>query len=87
MPMKKITSSIYLPNEIQLAHDLAEALEDRKSLAFYLSCAKKYPKDYLLSTLTHVCTIPDHSIRTTRARLFTSIITNSIFNTNDDIRD
>ena len=84
--MKHILSGIYLPNEIQLAHDLADALEDRKSLAFYLHCAKKYPKDYLLSTLNHVSTIPAHSIRTTRARLFTNIITNSIFNTDDDIR-
>jgi len=74
---------MYTPNEITLAHTLADALDDRKSLAFYLSCAKKYPKDYLLATLTHVVTLPDHSVRTTRARLFTNIITKSIFNTHD----
>jgi hypothetical protein len=78
-----IRSNIYTPNEITLAHTLAAALEDQKSLAFYLSCAKKYPKDYLLATLTHVVTLPNHSIRTTRARLFTNIITKSIFNTHD----
>jgi hypothetical protein len=74
---------MYTPNEIQLAHELAESLDDRKSLGFYLQCAQKYPKDYLLATLTHVLTLPDHSVRTTRARLFTTIITKSIFNTND----
>ena len=74
---------IYTPKEIQLADELANALDDRKSLSFYLSCAKKYPQEYLLSTLTHVCTLPNHSIRTTRARLFTNIVTNSIFNTDD----
>ncbi len=78
---------IYTPNEIQLADELANALDDRKSLSFYLSCAKKYPKEYLLSTLTHVCTLPSHSIRTTRARLFTNIVTNSVFNTNDHTWD
>jgi hypothetical protein len=85
--MPLIKSNMFTPNEITLAHTLADALEDRKSLAFYLSCAKKYPKEYLLATLTHVVTLPDHSIRTTRARLFTNIITKSIFNTNDHIWD
>lgn len=74
---------MYTPNEISLAHTLADALEDRKSLAFYLQCAKKYPREYLLSTLTHVATLPDHAVRTTRARLFTNIVTKSVFNTPD----
>jgi len=74
---------MFTSNEVELAHTLANALDDQKSLAFYLTCAKKYPKDYLLSTLTHVTTLPDHSVRTTRARLFTNIITKSVFNTND----
>lgn len=85
--MKNIPSTIYTSNDITLAHTLADALDDRKSLAFYLSCTKKYPKDYLLATLTHVTTLPDHSVRTTRARLFTNIVTNSIFNTHDHIWD
>jgi hypothetical protein len=74
---------MFTPNEVELAHTLAKALEDKKSLGFYLNCAKKYPKDYLLATLTHVCTLPAHSVRTTRARLFTNIITKSVYNTND----
>jgi len=78
-----IKSSIYTPNDIQLAQQLAESLEDQKSLAFYLTCAKKYPREYLLNTLAHVCTLPAHSIRTTRARLFTNLVTKSVFNTHD----
>ena len=85
--MNVIASFMYTPNEIQLAHQLAETLDDRKSIAFYLQCAQKYPKDYLLTTLAHVVTLPDHSVRTTRARLFTNIITKSIFNTNDHTWD
>jgi len=74
---------MFTPNEVQLAHEIAEALDDRKSLAFYLTCAQKYPKQYLLATLTHVCALPDYAVKTTRARLFTNIVTNSVFNTND----
>ena len=81
--MTVIKSLMYTPNQVQLAHELAKALDDQKSLAFYLTCAQKYPREYLLTTLAHVCTLPDHSIRTTRARLFTNIVTNSIFNTHD----
>jgi len=78
---------MFTPNQVELAHTLANALDDQKSLAFYLTCAQKYPKDYLLTTLTHVTTLPDHSVRTTRARLFTNIITNSVFNTHDHTWD
>lgn len=85
--MTLIKSFMYTSNEITLAHALADALEDRKSLAFYLTCAKKYPKDYLLSTLNHVCTLPSRSIRTTRARLFTNIDTKSVYNTRDHTWD
>ncbi|MGY3214772.1 hypothetical protein [Mucilaginibacter sp. HD30] len=81
--MQPIKSTMYTPNEITLAHQLADSLDDQKSLAFYLTCAQKYPKDYLLNTLAHVMTLPEHSVRTTRPRLFTSIITKSRFNTND----
>jgi hypothetical protein len=81
--MKTIKSSVYTPNEVELAHELANALNDQRSLAFYLTCTKKYPKDYLLGTLMHVCGLPDHAVRTTRARLFTNIITNSVYNTDD----
>jgi len=84
---KRIKSNIYTPNELQLAKELADALLDQKSLAFYLSCTKKYPRDFLIATVTHVLAIPGHSIRTTRARLFTNIVTNSIYNTNDYIWD
>lgn len=81
--MNTVKSTIYTPDDITVAHTLADALDDRKSLSFYLSCAKKYPKDYLLATLNRVVTLPDHAVRTTRARLFTNIITNSEYNTND----
>jgi len=74
---------MYTPTEVQMAHEMAEALNDKKSLAFYLSCTKKYPIQFLRTTLTDVVNKPDHAVYTTRARLFTSIVTNSIYNTHD----
>jgi hypothetical protein len=85
--MKKRKSSVYSPKDLQIAHELADALSDQKSLAFYLSCAQKYPSEFLMATLTFVMSKPAHSIRTTRARLFTSIVTKSVYNTNDHIWD
>jgi len=82
--MPNIKSNLYTPNEIRLAHELARALNDEKSLAFYLSCTKKYPQEFLTVTMAHVCTLPSYSIKTTRARLFTAIVTRSIFNTYND---
>lgn len=81
--MGNTKSNIYTPNEIALAQQLADTLEDQKSLAFYLTCAKKYPSEFLLKTLADVMTMPDHKVRTTRARVFTNLVINSVFNTRD----
>lgn len=85
--MKKINIKIYTPDEIQVANELAEKLNDPKSLPYYLYCAKKYPHAFLLDRLSHVLNLPDHKVFTTRPRLFTHLIQNSIYNTNDIIRD
>jgi hypothetical protein len=78
---------MFNPKELKIAHELAEALNDEKSLAFYLSCAQKYPTEFLMDTLTYVVSRPAHTVRTTRARLFTSIITKSPYYANDRIWD
>jgi hypothetical protein len=85
--IKPINLKIYTPDEIQLANALAEGLNDTKNLSYYLYCSKKYPKEYLLDRLVHVCSLPDHTIRTTRARLFTNIVQNSAYNIDDIVRD
>jgi hypothetical protein len=72
--MQPIKSYMYTPQEIKLAHELADALEDQSSLSFYLACTKKYSHRLLRSTLMHVMSIPDESIRKSRGALFTHII-------------
>ena len=57
-----------------LALDLAEGLNDQKSLPLYLSYAKKYPEDLLRRILGTVKEIPDEKIRKSRGALFSFIV-------------
>jgi len=57
-----------------LALDLAEALDDRKSLPVYLSYARKYPEHLLRRILGNVKEIPISKIRKSRAALFNFLI-------------
>lgn len=57
-----------------LALDLAEALEDRKSLPLYLYYAKKYPENFLRRILGAVKEIPDDKIRKSRGAFFNYLI-------------
>ena len=58
-----------------LALDLAEALHDLKGIAFYLSCARKYPESLLRAILGEVKEIPDEKITKGRAALFNHLLT------------
>lgn len=64
----------YEPHEIKLANELAETLNDREALPFYLSLTRKYHEDFLRKTLAKVMSISDTSIRKTRGALFTYLI-------------
>ncbi len=57
-----------------LAHDLAEALNDRENISVYLFYANKYPETLLRRTLGEVNEIPDEKIIKGRAALFHCII-------------
>lgn len=57
-----------------LALDLAEALNDRKSLPLYLSYAKKYPEPLLRMLLGEVKEIPPEKIKKSRGALFSYLI-------------
>ncbi len=57
-----------------LALDLADALNDHKGLALYLSYARKYPEHLLRRTLGEVKEIPEERIRKSRAALFNHLV-------------
>jgi hypothetical protein len=72
--MKSIKSTMYSPQEIQLAQELAKGLNDQQSLSFYLSCTKKYSHRSLRKTLAHVLSIPKANIRKTPGALFNHLV-------------
>jgi len=57
-----------------LALDLADALNDTKSLSIYLSYARRYPESLLRRALGEVKEVPLEQIKKSRAALFNYII-------------
>lgn len=57
-----------------LAHDLSEALNDRKHYSIYLSYAKEYPESFLRRVLAETKLTPDSKIRKSRAALFNYLV-------------
>ena len=72
--MNEIKSTMYSPQEIQLAQEMANSLNDQTSMSFYLACTKKYSHRQLRKTLTHVLSIPKASIRKSRGALFNHLV-------------
>jgi len=75
---------MYTPQEIKLAHELADAMDDHASLPFYLAATKKHSHRYLRNILAHVMAMPDYAITKSRGALFTHIISEKKKSTIDD---
>jgi len=56
------------------AVELAEALNDTGSLAFYRRCVEWYDEEFLRETLEKVLSIPQRQIRKTRGALFNKLV-------------
>jgi biotin operon repressor len=69
-----------------LASDLADALNDHKSLALYISYARRFSESLLRQTLGEVREIPEEQIRKSRAALFNHLI-RKYDKTNKNYRD
>jgi len=74
--MKSYTplSNNYNPVEIQLAHEIAERLNDPEALSLYLSYTQQVSHEKLREILNKVCSMPDRQIRRTRGALFTYLV-------------
>ena len=57
-----------------LALDLADALNDRKGLAMYLSYSRRFPESLLRKALGEAKEIPTEQIRKSRAALFNHLV-------------
>jgi hypothetical protein len=67
-------SNNYNPIEIQLAHEIAERLNDPESLSLYLSYTQQFSHEKLRELLNRVTSIPDRDIRRSRGALFTHLV-------------
>jgi len=67
----------YTQQEIKLAREIAEALQDVGSLPYHLKQVRKYQEEFLRKKLTHVLSIPEDQIKKSRAALYVYLITQS----------
>lgn len=70
--------TIYDPSEIKLAHEIAETLDDRDSIAMHLQLVRKFQEAHLRKILSKVMAIPEHKIKRSRAALYTFLINQSM---------
>ncbi|MFH2068279.1 MAG: hypothetical protein ABII89_02290 [Candidatus Omnitrophota bacterium] len=65
-------------SEELLALDLAQSLNDLKSLNFYLSVSGKYPEELLRRICNQVKEIPTEKIKKSKGALFTYLLKNTV---------
>lgn len=69
------THSNYDPHELRLANEIAYALDDLGSLTWHLQTIRTFREEKLREVLHKVMAMPPEKIKTTRARLYTFLIT------------
>lgn len=67
-------NSFSLTKEELLAMDLAEGLNDRANLGFYLSVCRKYPESFLRKIYSEVKEIPLRRIKKSKGALFNYLV-------------
>lgn len=72
--MKPIKNYMYTPDEIRLAHEIAERLNDPGSLNQFMRYAKRYSHRILREKLQYVCSVPERKITSSRAAYFVFLI-------------
>ena len=64
----------YSHYELTIATEIATALNDQHSILLHLSFVRRYEESSLRKILAKVLAIPDHDVRTTRARYYTALV-------------
>lgn len=67
-------SHIYTPEQIQLANEIAERLEDPAALTQFLRYAQEFPHDFLRQALNKACSTPDAQVLKSRAAIFVNSV-------------
>jgi hypothetical protein len=61
-------------DQVTLAHEIADTLNDKDAFPLYLSYARRYSEKYLRKMLSKAMSIPDKKIKRTRGALFTFLV-------------
>jgi len=64
----------YAPEEIQLANEIAERLQDPAALTQFLRYAQEFPHDFLRQALNKACSTPDSQVLKSRAAIFVNSV-------------
>jgi len=75
-------NTTYTPQEIQLANEIADTLNDRDSLQYHLQNARKLKEEFQRRILMKVMSLPENKIRKSRAALYTFLISQGSRNGN-----
>jgi hypothetical protein len=66
----------YTPEEIQLANEIAERLQDPAALTQFLRYTKEVDHDFLRQALNRACSTPDSQVLKSRAAIFVTTVNN-----------
>jgi coenzyme F420-reducing hydrogenase beta subunit len=62
------------PQDVRLAQQIAEELDDETSFTLYLSFTQKYSHEFLEKLLERVLSVPEEKIKKTKGALFTHLV-------------
>lgn len=65
---------LFEPEEVKLANEIADTLNDKASIALFLTYCKKYKEEFLRDILEKVMALPQMQIKKSRGALFTFLV-------------
>lgn len=74
-------------NEMKLAVEIAQILDDTESIEFHKALVKQYSESYLREKLNVVLKIPKDKIRTSRAAYYNYLVSHNAKHKKNNFRD
>jgi hypothetical protein len=68
----------YTSQEIKLAREIAQTLNDIDSLPFHLQLVKRHKEEFLREKLARAMAVPESQIKKSRAALYVYLITQGL---------
>ena len=72
-------TNYYTQEQLQLANEIAQTLNDTEAIRLHLSYVQRYDEQFLRSKLEQAMKVPEHLVRTSRAALYVSLVEHAQF--------